>query len=394
MEQDLRVFRVPQAIRPFVLFAFVNAALDSAFYPLLVEVRDDFGLTGAQTGLIAAAPTLCALPMTLVSGQLAARFGARRVLLVAALVTPVALLAMALAPSFGVLLAARVLFGVAFATNWSVVPAVAASRIPGTGGTGPVIALSGLAWLVVPVLSGTLGAAVGWRVPLLVAGIASIPIALPFMRPSDADLLARSVPLRATIPLLVRSRPVAAATAVSALLGLITGAVGVLVPTVLGDRGIGPSGIGLAFAASAAAWAVAAAASTRVSEARIGVPLTGAATAILAAILLVPVLDTSIAALYVFLVAGGLCRAFLGTLVYPLALRAVEGEAGAAAISGLMNLWWAIPAAFGPIAAGALQADGHARTAFAGVFVAGAVVAVGLLLPVRRATRPGLTATR
>ncbi|MSO58398.1 MAG: MFS transporter, partial [Thermoleophilia bacterium] len=362
------VLRVPAAIRPFVLFAFVNAAADSAFYPLLVEVRDDLGLTGAQIGLVAAAPTLAALVMTVVSGQLAARYGARRVLLVAALLTPVALLGMAFAPGFYGLLAARMLFGIAFATNWSVVPAVAASRVPGAGGVGPVIAVSGLAWVVVPVLSGVLADATEWRVPLLVVGLASLPIALPFLRGGRDEPLARPVRLRETVPLLLRSRPVAAASAVSALLGLITGSVGVLVPTVLADEGVGPAGIGLSFAAAAASWAVAATVATRVGEARIGVPLMGAATAILAATLAIPVLNGSVAAIVVFLVLGGLGRAFLGTLLYPLALRSVEGESGATAISGLMNLWWAIPAALGPIAAGAAQADGHARAAFAALF--------------------------
>lgn len=386
------MLRVPAAIRPFVLFAFVNAAADSAFYPLLVEVRDDLGLTGAQIGLVAAAPTLAALVMTVVSGQLAARYGARRVLLVAALLTPVALLGMAFAPGFYGLLAARMLFGIAFATNWSVVPAVAASRVPGAGGVGPVIAVSGLAWVVVPVLSGVLADATEWRVPLLVVGLASLPIALPFLRGGRDEPLARPVRLRETVPLLLRSRPVAAASAVSALLGLITGSVGVLVPTVLADEGVGPAGIGLSFAAAAASWAVAATVATRVGEARIGVPLMGAATAILAATLAIPVLNGSVAAIVVFLVLGGLGRAFLGTLLYPLALRSVEGESGATAISGLMNLWWAIPAALGPIAAGAAQADGHARAAFAALFAAGVVVAVGLLLPARRAGARGAAA--
>lgn len=386
------MLRVPAAIRPFVLFAFVNAAADSAFYPLLVEVRDDLGLTGAQIGLVAAAPTLAALVMTVVSGQLAARYGARRVLLVAALLTPVALLGMAFAPGFYGLLAARMLFGIAFATNWSVVPAVAASRVPGAGGVGPVIAVSGLAWVVVPVLSGVLADATEWRVPLLVVGLASLPIALPFLRGGRDEPLARPVRLRETVPLLLRSRPVAAASAVSALLGLITGSVGVLVPTVLADEGVGPAGIGLSFAAAAASWAVAATVATRVGEARIGVPLMGAATAILAATLAIPVLNGSVAAIVVFLVLGGLGRAFLGTLLYPLALRSVEGESGATAISGLMNLWWAIPAALGPIAAGAAQADGHARAAFAALFVAGVVVAGGLLLPARRAGARGAAA--
>ena len=127
---------VPAAVRPLGLLALANGAAEAAFLPLIPTIRDDLELSGAEVGAFFAASTFSVLVTSVPAGQLAARFGARWLLLASALLGPAALVLMAAAPGLSALLAARLLYGVAFAIIWSVAPGVAAARVPGAGGSG------------------------------------------------------------------------------------------------------------------------------------------------------------------------------------------------------------------------------------------------------------------
>ncbi|MGL6279560.1 MAG: MFS transporter [Gaiella sp.] len=377
---------VPTAVRSLGLLALANGAAEAAFLPLIPTIRDDLELSGAEVGAFFAASTFAVLVAAVPAGQTAARFGARWLLLASALLGPAALLLMAAAPGLSTLLAARLLYGVAFAISWSVAPGVAAARVPGAGGTGIVVAASGVGWLVGPAVAGVLAQGFGWRVPLVVIAAAMLPTALPFVRRSTRDSLARPVPFRETIGLLVRSRRAASAAVLSGLLGVVTGATGVLVPTVLSDNGVPASGIGFAIAVSAGIWALAAACSGRIGRGRIDVRLAGVAAAALAACWVVPLVSLSSAAIVGFLLLAAACRALLGTLVYPLGALSADGEAGVAALSGLLNLAWAAPALIVPILVGLAQEQGATRLVFGVVCVLAATVAVGILGTARRPT--------
>jgi predicted MFS family arabinose efflux permease len=377
------VLRVPPSIRPVVLLAFANSAADAALLPLLPSIRDDFGLSGAETGAIVAATTITALFATVPVGQLAARLGAQRLLLASAALIPLSLAAMALSPSLGVLLAARVAFGLSFTVNWSIGVSVATARVRGAAGTGAVLAVSGLGWLVGPLLSGVLAAVAGWRAPLLVAAVLTLPVVLPFRRVAGADAVAEPVALRATLRRIAATPAAAWGVVISALLGLVTGTIGVLVPTTLADNGVGSSGIGIAIALSSVVWIASAFRSARIGPSRIDVRLVGLAAAALAACWAVPVLSLSSGALVGFLVLAAACRAALGSLLFPLGTGSGD-EAAAASYAGVLNLAWAAPALVAPILAGVAQQQGATRFAFAVVCLLGALVAAGMLVSARR----------
>lgn len=384
------VLRIPHSIRPVVLLAFANSAADAALLPLLPSIRADFGLTGAQTGAIVAATTITAFLGTVPVGQLGARLGAQRLLLAAAALIPLSLAAMALAPSVGVLVVARVAFGVSFTINWCVGASVATSRVRGAAGTATVIAVSGLGWLVGPLLAGVMAAIVGWRAPLALLAVLTLPVVLPFLRAARDDVVARPVALRETLHRVAATPAAAWALAISALMGLVTGAIGVLVPTALADNGVGSSGIGLAIAVSSVVWIAASLRSARIGPRRIDIRLVGLAAAALAACWVLPVLSLSSVALVGFLILAAACRAALGSLLYPLG-AGTSDEAAAASYAGVLNLAWAAPALVAPILAGAAQQQGATRAAFATVCLVGALLAAGMLVSAHRLAVPRAT---
>lgn len=375
---------ISSAVRSLALLALANGAGEATFLPLVPGIRADLGLSGAQVGALFTATTLAVLVTAVPAGQLAARFGARWLLLTAALLGPAALAGMALAPGLPELLVARLVFGVAFAIVWSVAPGVAASREPGARGSGSVIAASGIGWLLGPVVAGVLAQAWGWRLPLAVVAAVTLPAAIPFLRGTGCEPLARPVPLRETVALLSGSRRAAWAVAVSALLGVVTGVIGVLVPTVLSDNGVSASGIGIAVAASSGVWALAAASSGRIGRHAIDVRLVGLVAGALALCWALPVASLSNASVVGFLVLAAVCRALLGALVYPLGVPSAHGEAGGAALSGLLTLAWAFPALVVPVLVGVAAEQGATRAVFAVVCVLAALVAGGMVTTGRR----------
>lgn len=375
---------VPAPVRSLALLALVNALADAAFLPLVPAIRDDLRLTGAQTGALLAATTVAALVGTIPVAQLGARIGARPLLLAAAMLMPISLAGMALAPGLWALLAARMLFGLSFTVNWAITPGLAASRVSGARGTAALLAVSGVGWLVGPMAAGVLTSLWGWRVPLALIALLAVPTALPFLRRGTPERVGGSLSLREAFALATTSAPVAWSAAVAALLGLVTGAIGVLVPTLLADNGMSPAGIGAAVTLSSVVWIAAAAGSGRITRPLIGLRLVGLTVAALAACWALPVLSLSNAALTGFLVLAAACRAPLGALIYPLATRASDGEGSATTIASVLNVAWAMPALVAPLLAGVAMEQGLARATFAAVCVVAAAIAVGMLGTARR----------
>jgi len=163
-------------LRVLLSFAFVNGVAESSLVPVLPSVRHDLGLSSVETGLLLTTTTLAMLVAAMPIGYAANRFGTRVPLLVAAALMPLALAGQALAGDLGVLLAARLLFGLSFGILWVIGPARAAAGGRGAGGTGPLIAASGAGWLVGPIVAGVIADATGWRISSLVLAAATLPL--------------------------------------------------------------------------------------------------------------------------------------------------------------------------------------------------------------------------
>lgn len=149
-----------------------------AFGVLAPELRDAFALSRFEIGLLTAALFVVGGTLSLVAGPATDRFGARRVMLLALAITGLAVLGLALAPSYGWLLAAAAAAGVGVAAGNPVTNKLVAVHIP-AGERGLIMGSKQSGVQVGAFLAGALLAplavAFGWRLAL--GGSALLPLA-------------------------------------------------------------------------------------------------------------------------------------------------------------------------------------------------------------------------
>ena len=296
---------------------------------------------------------------------------------------PLALVGQALAGGLAVLLAARLLFGLSFGILWVIGPARAAAGGRGAGGTGPLIAASGAGWLVGPVLAGLIADLAGWRVASVVLAVATLPLIPLVARHASARGTGeplQSPRLRAALGLVRHNRAIAGAALVSALLGVVGGVSGLLVPLALAANGLSAGEIGLAFGISAAVWIAAAAIVARLRASAVHLHAVGIAVAVMAGAWLLPAFRLSTVALMGFLLVATASRSTINALNYAVGARASDGDS-APLVMGVMNLAWAVTALVTPLLAGLAEGGAGVRFAFAATAAATAGVAIVLLLP-------------
>jgi predicted MFS family arabinose efflux permease len=207
--------------------AFVYVAAETLPVGLLPQIADGLSVSEANVGLLvtsyAVVAGLTTIPLTAIT------MGIPRHLLIAGTVAAFAVsqLAAALAPTFLVLMLARLICALVHGIFWSTIAPVAARLAP-PGRSGQATALVFLGNSLAIVLGVPLGTALGqwlgWRVAIgaLAAGGVLCVIALLMVLPSMAalpqDVATRTGQrLRASVAI-IRSRPVAVVCAVTAVL--------------------------------------------------------------------------------------------------------------------------------------------------------------------------------
>lgn len=170
--------------------------------PLLVDLAKDFGISVAVAGQLGTATSLPWAITALVAGPTTDRIG-RRTTLVAALIGlgTVSCLS-ALAPSFGVLLALRVLMGIVGGAAPTAMLTVVGDHVPVEqrgSAMGWVFAGFGIAAVVGVPAAGALGGAFGWRWALAIVGLSVFAIAALVwcLLPPDAPRPASANPVQA-----------------------------------------------------------------------------------------------------------------------------------------------------------------------------------------------------
>ena len=370
-------------LRVLLALVVVNGVAEASIVPLLPSIRDDFGMTSVQAGLVLSATTIAMLVVAMPVGVAANRFGTRVPLVIAASLVPIALLGQALADSLPLLIGARLVFGLSFGIIWVIAPARAAASGRGASGTGPMIAASGLGWLIGPVVAGGVADMAGWRTASLVLAAGAlplIPLIARYAEPRRTGERLERVRLWAALGLVRRNRSIAGAALVSALLGVVGGVSGLLLPLALAGNGLSAGGIGLAFGISAAVWIAAAALVGRLRASAVHLRGVGVAVAVLSGAWLLPAFGLSTFALLVFLLVSTGCRSAINALNFAVGVRASSGDS-APAVIGVMNLAWAVMALSTPLLAGLAEGSSGVRIAFAVTGLAAAAVAVLLLAP-------------
>ncbi len=192
---------------------------------LLTPIRSEFGLDATQTGLVASAGFVGMFFGAAVSGRLADRYGRRTVFQVTLVVFSIGSLLSAAAPSFELLLAARIVTGLGLGGELPVVATLVSEYAP-RASRGRFIVLLESFWAYGTILAGVVALVVlpayGWRAAFLVGALPALYVAylrraLPesprFLaehgRVAEADAVVRRVEREGGGALITVAKPVA-----------------------------------------------------------------------------------------------------------------------------------------------------------------------------------------
>jgi MFS family permease len=353
-------------MRRLLLLASTMVFFDVAFYaaiaPLLPDYVEDFDLSKAEAGILAASYAAGTLFASLPAGLVATRLGPRRTVIGGLLLLGASSLVFGLGQQIALLDGARFAQGVAGALIWSgaltwLITTAPSARRGAVIGTALGTAVAGA--LVGPVL-GALAAEVGTGVVFgAVLGFALVLAAIAARMPESAPPAQQAL---REVAATILTRPILTATAFVAVPSLMFGAVEVLVPLRIDELGGSHVAIAGGFIAGAALEAALAPLAGRYSDRVgrrapfvIGIGICAfAMVGIAAAQALGPVLGS----LFLGSLGAGICFApALTTLSETADLSGLHQGFAA----GLSNMAWAAGQTVGALAGGAVaSATGYA----------------------------------
>ena len=207
--------------------AFVYVTAETIPIGLLPQIAAGLDVTEAQVGLLLTSYAVVAGVTTIPLTALTMRIPRHRLIAITVAIFVVSQIGAALAPTFEVLVLARLICAVAHGVFWSAIAPVAARLAPPdqAGRATSIVFLGNSLAIVLGVPLGTaLGQWLGWRVAigaLAVAGaicVAALLVLLPRMPALPQDLAARAgARLKASVAI-IRSGPVASVCLVTAVL--------------------------------------------------------------------------------------------------------------------------------------------------------------------------------
>ncbi|MGH9305236.1 MAG: MFS transporter, partial [Acidimicrobiales bacterium] len=362
------------------LYAFVllSGCMQVAVVPLLPAYGHRFGLSGVEQGMLLACTGVATLGVALPSGALSDRLGARRVTLWAGALMAAAALLEAVAPSFGVLLLSRLLFGAGYGVTWTSGLSWLSEISPSRSSIGGSVTSGGIGSVAGPALFGYLAQYLGLSIPFLGAAVAFVVVTagLALGRPAQGEA-ASSSPIGAGLLVAMSDRCTISAAAAIVVAGITSGVAYLLVPEELHAAGSSSGAIGLAFSAAGVLFVAASVitASTGRRAVRLAVAVGG--MLVLALAMSPAVASTASLAVVGMLCATAGARAVVWTVAYPLgAVGAERSGAGIGLVMGLLNGVWAVVAVVSPLLAGVVAEHAGDRTAFA----LAEVVSIGIAL--------------
>lgn len=360
-----------------------------AVVPILPTYAHRFGLSGFEEGMLLAATGLATLVVSIPAGALSDRFGARAATVASGVLMCLAAVLQGLAPNFGLLLLARLVFGLGYGVVWTAGVSWLAESAPSGSSIGGSVASAGIGGMVGPAVIGLLARYFGLTIPFLAAALlfAGVTAALALPR-LPAPRSAPEARLRPDFSQVAADRGTILAGAGVVIAALTSGVCSLLIPTVLHNHGGSSATIGLAFSAAGVLFVVGSLVTTwfgaRAVRLAVGVLALLALVASLApaAVSLAPV------AVVVALCASSGSRAVTWTVSYPLgAAGALRSGSGVGVVIGLLNGVWAATAVATPLVAGVAAEHLSTRLVFALAEMACLVVLAGALL-LTRVLRP------
>jgi DHA1 family inner membrane transport protein len=368
------------------LALFVAELSWSGVTPLIPSYIEQYDLTDFQGGLVLSVASLGILIASVPASYVTRRITPRTLTLASMAVIAVAGMAMAVAPGYWSIVAARFVFGLGFGTLY-VSMAVWLDDASGNE-SARVLALTtaivGVSATLAPAYAGWVAEQYGLSAPFVgLAIVTTLLFVLLLFDRSGTGLRKEPSP-----PARDLARAVASDPGLSTMLLLTTAAAVVwmtadlLVPLRLDENGFSASQIGIAFSLSAVVFVLASAVTARRADrwARPGVAI--AMTAALALTTALPALLLGVPVTLVFLFGASVTTGVIAALTFPFGLQAVErGAVTVAVMSALANIIWALSGMAGPTVGGAFAELAGDRMAFA---VLSAICAVVVVVMVRQ----------
>ena len=176
----------------FLTFAAVYVGVVMA--PVLEPIAAEFGITTGAAGLVVAGYGAPGILVPLLAGPYSDRFGRKRFLMAGSLIMGVFTLLAAVATSFAMLVAMRMIAGIGSSLIWPNVTATVGDSIPYRergSAMATVIGLNTLAAVVGVPVAGIVAEGTSWRVSVAIVGILSIIAAVLLLwrlRPAQTRL--------------------------------------------------------------------------------------------------------------------------------------------------------------------------------------------------------------
>ena len=365
---------------------FVDEMVLASLVPLLPTYRDDFHLSGFESGIVLSAGSIAIVAGSIPGGLAGDRLGARRVTLAGGVLLVISCFGQGLAADMWQLVAARLVFGVASAMIWSAglswLTDSAGDERPGA--LGAVIAVAGVGAMAGPVFAGVLADRIGRGAPFVIQGIMALVLVAALMV-GDHGRRRRHEPVRlsAMLGLARRDALIAGAAAMMLLGGFSDGVAFLVGPAQLSDAGHSSATIGLVLSVGSGLFIVCAGLAARAGAGPVSLT-TGAVCAAASALVLLPVIAGDSAVLVAgMLVARAAPLGVLYAVALPLALRGARRSGiGAASVNGMLGFAWGTASFAGAVAAGA-GLDQPGPQAVYAFLTACCVVAAGYLAVLR-----------
>jgi DHA1 family inner membrane transport protein len=363
---------------------FVAELSWSGVTPLIPSYIDRYGVSDFQGGLVLSVASLGILVISLPASLMTKRVNPRTLTLVAMATIAFSGYAVALAPGFWAIVAARLVFGLGFGALYV---SMTAWLDDAAGDESPrVLALTtsivGVAATLSPAYAGWVADQYGLSAPFV--GLAIITtilfVALLFDR-SGTGLRKEPAPPARDLVRAVRSDP-GLATMILLTIGaaVVWMTADLLVPLRLDDAGFDVAAIGIAFSVSAVVFVVASAVTARFADRWTRPRFAAAWTGGLAVSTAVPAIAAGVPAAMVFLVGASITTGVIVALTYPFGLLAVRrGAVTVAVMSALANIIWAVSGMAGPSVGGAFAEWAGDQVAFGVLAAVAAVVVVAVL---------------
>lgn len=360
---DPRVRRLRFLVYALVLF---SSLLQTAIAPLLPSYAHRFQLSGVQTAALLAATGLAALAVSVPAGALADRFGARGLTLCAGWLIALATAGQAFAPSYVLVLGARLVFGLGYGVVWTAALAWLANASHDESVLAGTVTVSGLGSIAGPAFAGFLAQYFGLAAPFVVAAVL---VGLMTIMLTSIDIEGSSPVVRtgilASIRIAAADSKVLGATTAVVVAGTTYGITALVVPLELHAAGASEGMIGLVFSVAAVVFILGSAATSRFGQRAVRVRTVLVAALVLALALSPATASTAPLVVVVVLCATSAARSVLWTVGYPLgATGANRSGVGLGVVMGLLNGVWALTAVVSPLVAGALLGPLGARATF------------------------------